>query len=416
MSQSRYLLKKFTLIPNGTSLKEPYEVKAGFVSFDYFESIESPTISATYTFIDLDSVISRLGITGGEFVEIDIQDGDEDKFKITAKHNMMINSVKGVVQDGNKEIATLELISIETITNETARLNKKFTGNISQTVEEILTKDKKGIQTKKKLFKDESANSYSFIGNLKRPFDTIQWLCPKTQSPKSFGFLFYENLDGYHFKSIEGLFDQDAYRYQKTDRPLIDDGKILENKLEQSNDIGMNCRMGMYANKTIYVDIENQEAEVIDFDLDQLKDLKKPAKAPKGFAKKPTRLMLRASDAGALQKGSVKDETEPQNSLAVYQNKSYIRNNLLFSQSFMMSIPVNTKLRVGELIDVKLPLKRDTQNPANRFGNDKTNDPSGIYLIAELRHTLSRLGNRKVAQTTVRLIRNVFTAPDKPVK
>ena len=62
----------------------------------------------------------------------------------------MINSVKGVVQDGNKEIATLELISIETITNETARLNKKFTGNISQTVEEILTKDKNGTCAKKR--------------------------------------------------------------------------------------------------------------------------------------------------------------------------------------------------------------------------------------------------------------------------
>ena len=26
----------------------------------------------------------------------------------------------------------------------------------------------------------------------------------------------------------------------------------------QTNDIGMNLRMGMYANRTIYIDIENQ--------------------------------------------------------------------------------------------------------------------------------------------------------------
>ena len=37
--------------------------------------------------------------------------------------------------------------------------------------------DSKGLQTSKNLDKDESANSYSFVGNLKRPFDTIQWLC-----------------------------------------------------------------------------------------------------------------------------------------------------------------------------------------------------------------------------------------------
>ena len=38
---------------------------------------------------------------------------------------------------------------------------------------------------------DRAANSYAFVGNLKRPFDTIQWLCSKTQSSKeSFGFYF----------------------------------------------------------------------------------------------------------------------------------------------------------------------------------------------------------------------------------
>ena len=51
----------------------------------------------------------------------------------------------------------------------------------------------KGIKTKKKVFgpkkedeveEDRSTNSYSFVGNLRRPFDTIQWLCPKTQSSK----------------------------------------------------------------------------------------------------------------------------------------------------------------------------------------------------------------------------------------
>ena len=45
--------------------------------------------------------------------------------------------------------------------------------------------------------------------------------------------------------------------------------------------------------------------------------------------------------------------------LAVYQNKSYIRNNLLFSQSLNISVPINPDLRVGQMIEVKLPLKKD---------------------------------------------------------
>ena len=139
--------------------------------------------------------------------------------------------------ESNKQVATLEFVSVEAITNETSRLNKKFTGNVSQTVLDILTEDEKGIKTKKKVFgpkkedeveEDRATNSYSFVGNLRRPFDTIQWLCPKTQSSKeSFGFLFYETLDGFHFRSIEQLLKQEAVPYQQADRP-VEGNKIIE--------------------------------------------------------------------------------------------------------------------------------------------------------------------------------------------
>ena len=49
----------------------------------------------------------------------------------------------------NSQVATLEFVSVETYVDQTARLNKKFTGNVSETVKDILTKDSKGIKTKK---------------------------------------------------------------------------------------------------------------------------------------------------------------------------------------------------------------------------------------------------------------------------
>jgi len=407
MAETKFLIKKCTLIPNGCSLDEEYVIAPGVGMISYYESIESPTLAMTITFIDVDQVVSRKGLTGGELVELTVQDGDEDEFKITKKHRMMLNTVRDVITESNQQVATLDFVSMETIVNETARLNKKFTGNVSQIVEDILTNDKKGLQTKKELFKDEAVNSYSFIGNLKRPFDTIQWLCPKTQSSKEgFGFLFYENLDGYHFKSIENLLKQEAVRYQKSDRPLENDAKILENNLDQSNDIGMNCRMGMYANKTIYIDIENQGAKVVDFNIKKLK-LKKELKLMDGLEESPTRLMVKASDVGVSQKGAKIDETTPPTELDEYKNKSYIRNNLLFSQSLSISIPLNTTLRAGDMIDIKLPVKKgDGESPTSSYGNEKSNDPSGKYLIAELRHTIGS----KTSQTNLRLIRDVFTA------
>ena len=407
--ETKFLIHKCMLRPNeGSSLKEDYDIVAGNPIIDYYESLDSPTIALTVTFIDIDQVISREGITGGEYIDVTVKIGGFDDFKLTSeKHKLMLNSVRNVITETNKQVATLEFITVESIINETARVNKKYAGNVTGTVKQLLKTDTKGIQTSKNLESDEAANSYAFVGNLKRPLDTIQWLCPKTQSStKNFGFLFFETLDGYNFKSIEKLLDQDSVRYTHTDRPMEGSFKIMQNNLNQTNDIGMNLRLGMYANRTTYVDIENQNVDIIDFDITQL-DLKKPVKLLDGIEKHPTRLMLRVNDYGVSQKGSKKEDTVPESELAVYQNKSYIRNNVLFSQSLQISIPINPDLRAGNVIDVRLPVKKgDGSSGESEQGNEKSNDPSGRYLISELRHLLG--GGKSETQLT--LIRDVFTA------
>ena len=414
MSEAKFLITKCMLMPSeSSSLKEPYELGLGNPIIDYYESIESPSISMTVTFIDIDQVIGREGITGGEYIDLTVKDGDVDEFKITSKkQKLILNSVRNMITETNKQVATLEFVSVESIINETARVNKKYTGNVSETVSKLLTNgegsDKKGIQSSKKLEKDDALNSYSFVGNLKKPFDTIQWLCPKTQSSsKDFGFLFYETLDGYVFKSIKSLLEQEPITYTQTDKPG-DQGffKILQNNLNQTNDIGMNMRMGMYANRTLYIDIENQTFEEVDFKISQL-DLKKPPKLLDGIEDFPSRLMLRVNDFGVAQKGAKKDEVQPLSELAVYQNKSYVRNNLLFSQSINISIPLNTTLRAGDVINIKLPVKKDDEgSKTDSYGSERTNDPSGKYLVSELRHLIG--GGS--AETQLKLIRDVFTA------
>ena len=413
MAETKFKFKKCELLPNeGSSLDENYNILGGGPIVDYYESIDSPTISMNLTFIDVDQVISRKGISGGEYIDLTVEVDGYDDFKLTQKkHNLMLNSVRNIITETNKQVATLEFVSVESIINETARVNKKFAGNVSQTVFELLIGDKKGIQTTKNLDKHDATNSYSFVGNLKRPFDTVQWLCPKTQSSaKNFGFLFYENFDGYHFKSIEKLLEQKpSFTYTHTDKPYDQDTgafKILQNKMVQTNDIGMNLRRGMYANRTIYVDIVNGTKDIVDFKISDF-NLKRPPKLLNGIENFPTRLMLRVNDMAAAQKGSKKKDEQPTSELAVYQNKSYIRNNLLFSQSFKISTPLNPDLRVGQVIEIKLPFKKgDGESKTDAYGNDRTNDPSGKYLISGLRQII---GGQK-SETQLTLIRDVFSA------
>ena len=67
---------------------------------------------------------------------------------------------------------------------------------------------------------------------------------------------------------------------------------------------------------------------------------------------------------------------------------------------------MNTALRAGFAINIKLPLKQENgEDTVDSYGNERSNDPSGRYLIAELRHLI---GGGK-AETQLKLIRDVFT-------
>ena len=409
--ENRYFLKECKLVPTeGSSLKQEFEISAGNPLISYYESIKSPAISLTLTFLDVDQLVSREGITGGEYLSLKVKKEGHDDFEIKAdKHFLMLNSVKNVSTSSSKQLATLEFVSVEAIINETARVNKKYTGNVTQTVKELL-KGRRGIETKKNLDSDRASNSYSFVGNLKRPFDTIQWLCSKTQSSKDgYGFLFFETADGYVFKSIEKLLKQKPIEYKKSELPdqnsEPNDFRIIENNLDQTNDIGINCRMGMYANKTIYINVDNATYKTVDFRVEDLK-LKKSPKLPNKLERVPTRLMLRVLDKGALQKGSKRKEIQKENELAIYQSKSYARANLIFSQSMSIVIPFNPDLRAGQMLDLKFPLRKGSDQETTTYGKDSDDDVSGKYLISELKHTL---GNNE-GTTQLKLIRDVFTA------
>ena len=150
--ENKYFISECTLIPTeGSSLKEEFEISGGNPNITYFESVRSPSISLSLNFVDVDQLVGREGITGGEYLSLRIKVDGYDDFEIKPdKHFLMLNSVKDVSTSSSSQLATLEFLSVEGIINETARVNKKFTDNVSQTIFELLIGDKKGIQTSKK--------------------------------------------------------------------------------------------------------------------------------------------------------------------------------------------------------------------------------------------------------------------------
>ena len=374
-------------------------------------SLFRPSVNVTIETTDVSGFVSREEIYGGQSIEISIKmfDPDIDDFKIKKnKHGLVVNSVKNVTMDFKESKSTLECVSKDFLRNEVARLNRRFTGNITEIVKKIMEEEPKGIKTTKDIEVDQATNSYTFCGNLKRSMDTIQWLQPKAKSENQFGFLFFEDYDGYKFKSIESLLKQEPFTDQPFEMSQASTSSrfaILDAVMVQTNDVFLNMRSGTYNNDTTYIDLISQTKSVDDFKIDNLKDLKNPPKLPDNLTDSTSRKMLRFDDPGVMQKGSKREDEQPKEELAKIQNQSYARNNLLFSQALKIKVSFNPSLRVGKIIEVRLPVDTDSSESGVKYQKLGKGDLSGKYLISELRH---KVGSNK-SSTHLTLVRDLFT-------
>ena len=395
---------------DGDSSSE-FGLLAGNPNISYYESLFSPSVNVTIETTDVSGFVSREEIYGGQSIEISIKmfDPDIDDFKIKKdKHGLVVNSVKNVTMDFKESKSTLECVSKDFLKNEVARLNRRFTGNITEIVKKIMEEEPKGIETTKDIEVDQATNSYTFCGNLKRSIDTIQWLQPKAKSENQFGFLFFEDYDGYKFKSIESLLKQEPFTDQPFEMSQASTSSrfaILDAVMVQTNDVFLNMRSGTYNNDTTYIDLISQTKSVDDFKIDNLKDLKDPPKLPDNLTENTSRKMLRFDDPGVMQKGSKREDEQPKEELAKIQNQSYARNNLLFSQALKIKVSFNPSLRVGKIIEVRLPVDTDSSESGVKYQKLGKGDLSGKYLISELRH---KVGSNK-SSTHLTLVRDLFT-------
>ena len=416
-----FSLNQCALLPAEVNpvIEAEFPMLAGVQSIDYYESILSPSISVQVKILDVDGNLSAKGVYGGEKLAIKIvagKDSELEDFVITPEdHELILNSIKDITSGVKQQTATLQFVSKDLIKNEAAKINKRYVGNITDSVKDILTKDPKGIKTTKSIDDvDRASNNYAFVGNRHNAFDIIQRLQPKAggvgyddKKKSDYGFLFFETFDGYHFRSFRSLFEPEPEtEYVKSEISGTDDFVIDNYNFSSGNDVVLNLKSGLYNNETTFVELDKTKITKIKFNMDETEDLTlKPPKVPVNIEGKPSRIMLRVADTGVHQhyeeNSSKLKDVQPFTDLAVYQNKSYARFSLLNSQSLNITVGMNPSLRAGQTIRVKFP----TVDYKAEFGDDDSKDISGKYLISHLRHEFE--GGK--FRTHLRLIRDLFT-------
>ena len=385
------------------------------LGIDYYEDILSPQITMTMNIKNSYSIVNGLPIRGGESVSMQIETGS-GTFKLEGEKALFVYKVGEITAPTKSENFTLYLSSAEGLTNNTIRCLKKYPKqSIDTSVKDILKNVLKAPKTKIGTI-EKTSNSYSFIGNNKKPFHVLTWLGPKavSQAPGTkgvsgkgvkaeakgiSGFLFFENYDGFHFRSIDSLTANTQLEFASSNKSSItpynygqfaiqsndpqNNFNIINYNIDKNIDLQKSLRVGMYANQTYIYDVYKQEFSIYNYDLK--KEIKNQPKlggeadlqAATNFSGNPSRILVRMSDHGFMETTGKFEESGADYTASA---KSFSRYNLLFTQSLNITIPLNINLKAGNLIYC--------QFPKMQAGQSKEIDPeiSGNYLISQVCH------------------------------
>tara|TARA_Y100000114_G_C11756784_1_gene327249 strand:+ start:990 stop:2303 length:1314 start_codon:yes stop_codon:yes gene_type:complete len=398
------------------------ELSEGVISFNYNEDVYSPMITAMVVVANtgntvegddgkLQSVYNGLPLRGGEKMEIKIAGNSVDNNGLEF-NDLYVGSITNVLVDSQRESFTLNLISREAITNETVRVGKRFPSSqkISDSVEDIC----KNYLSSDKLYDvDETQNPYGFIGNMRKPFTILTMLAsksvPGTVSGKdaTAGYFFFETQQGYRFKSIDSLIRNKPYSEKYVYSPgIVDtddttkDFKILEFTTSRNQNLLENLERGAYCSHRQYMNpltfeytpstqtifktedytgkIENLGADP-DIILPQLS-----TNDNRTLSSVPSRYVTGILDIGTTDSSvSIEGNADP----AKIHSQSMMRYNTLFTQVLTMTIPLNTNLKAGDIINCDFP----------RIDVEKRKEPdeiqSGLYMIKKLTHFFNSKGS-----------------------
>lgn len=410
------------------------DLKAGTSEFNYYENLLSPAITAEIVVSEsgqsIDdggptNTIDGLPVRGGEQIQGIFEDKYGVQLKLVGDSAVYVNKMTGQVADTQKELFAFHLCTKEFLANEQTRVVKRYEGKINDSVTTILRERLKTSFFREKNI-ESTVNEYNFIGNDRKPFWVCSWLANKSIPEGSAeygagaGFLFFQNQEGFNFKSIDTMFKQEPvekYFYSETPYPESEGKrKIYQYSISDSLDLQQNLALGVYGNRTLFFDFYRFEAFIREFTLDDdQKDKVGNAAKKMDFVAKEfrtvTRLMTAILDNGTMPSGkdaeaqlaNWKSDPQKQNvKHAAAMVQALMRYNQMYQVKHFVQIDLDLKLKAGDIIDISLPKARGGKT--KEFDKKK----SGKYLIASLCHSIKQ--NESI--TSMMLVRDSFNDPD----
>ena len=367
------------------------------ISVEIYEDIFTSFMSLSVVVKESVDYINMFPFIGEEYLEIEIVTPLSET-SIRGKFYIYKISNREMIKD-REVVYTLKAISEEYLTDANRKISKTFSGTSSEIAKRLLTVD--GLNSSKKLNIEKTSNTTAFTSNYWNPIKCLNYVASNSISAsRSPTYLFYENRDGFNFRSIDELLKAPTYHKFIKDnynRSVIGNGtssvldpqedykRIIDISIPVLTDYMEDIQTGRLKSRMITHDIVTKMYSVKDYSVK--KDTEFPSTLLNPY---PTYSKYATSNSISTlliipkYYGNFNKFSDVTNTSIIQKRLSFFKN----LEKYKVNIQVlgRTDYTVGQVVE--LEIQRVTQITKDMDPRDMI--LSGRYLISAISHMITK--------------------------
>lgn len=382
---------------------ESVNVREQIDSITIYEDMYSPFITGKLTFRDTFDLPSILGRSGRDLVRFHITTPivNDETLDIKGTYFIYKAGERELVRD-RTQMYNLHFISIESLFDINSQISRRFAGSADELVKKICSEY---LSTTKKIETDPSIEQLRYVSNFWSPTKNLEFLSQHARTGSGdTSFLFFENRDGFVFKTISSLAAQPILQSFFASDYSIDVeanstsmrlGEVTRNPVKDYRVIH-----GSYRVKTMYDYMGAQQAGAIASKMTTYDMVKKKIDLPE----------YRMSISGILNENSLfrPDVINSTNPVRMHMMKHFSSNahqnnstnsgfaqqrvaemHMLNSSRIEIDVYGRTDYTVGKKVFLGVNATKPIDRTTDIADTEDTNY-SGNYLITAIRHVFDR--------------------------
>lgn len=394
---------------------QPLELKPSMVELCIKEDLFSFASSGYILITDSSGFIEKYNISGFNYIEIIFSKtgiGDPKAIKHSRIYRVFSIGKRFQTSRSNEQYA-IEFCSEELLLSEQIRIAKGYKERyISNMILDIVY-DYLETNEKKVNIVEQTKGKYSFVVPNLRMFEAISWLStyaqPSNESHVGADMIFYENRDGYNFRSLQSIMSDRVYNsYHYSPQNLVqtnlsyDSNAMLSYKFTKLFDTLEAIKSGAFANKVIAIDPLIRHIDVKTFDYEKYFNQSKHLNTnmvTTGYVNRLGKKVNEMHDS-VVKVATTNSDQRSFDSIKNYSPRSvappvglevYIPNrtaqlSLVNYTKIEFAIPGDPGLAVGSVVNLSIPSFSPTEI-LTRANLDEYH--SGKYLVSAISHIMT---------------------------